>query len=307
MSASTPVRHWYGFFLSLLTAVMWGTLPIALQLLMESLDVNTITWARFLFSAVFVWLVLQRRGRLPQVRQFSMRTRLLVGVAILALMANFLLYLLGLDYLNPETTGIIIQLAPFLLMGGSVLFYGERMGLLDVLGALLLMAGLLLFFNERLGHLFESVSDYTLGVICVLLAAVTWSIYGLMQKALLRVMSSMQLTLLIYAGGAVLLLALSDPLAIFALAPLPALLLLFGCVNMVVGYGAFTEAMQVWQAAKVSAVIALAPVITILCMPLAVWWWPQHYTSSQLNLLSYIGAALVVGGSLLSSLGKRRT
>lgn len=307
MSAATPVRHWYGFFLSLLTAVMWGTLPIALQLLMESLDVNTITWARFLFSAVFVWLVLQRRGSLPPLRQFSMRTRLLVGVAILALMANFLLYLLGLDYLNPETTGIIIQLAPFLLMGGSVLFYGERMGPLDVLGALLLMGGLLLFFNERLAHLFESASDYTLGVICVLLAAVTWSIYGLMQKALLRVMSSMQLTLLIYAGGAVLLFALSDPLAIFALAPLPALLLLFGCLNMVVGYGAFTEAMQVWQAAKVGAVIALAPVITIVCMPLAVWWWPQHYMSSQLNQWSYIGAVLVVGGSILSSLGKRRT
>lgn len=307
MDRPSTERHWYGFFLSLLTAFMWGTLPIALQLLLEALDVNTITWARFVFSALFVWLVLRRRGNLPKLGEFNTRVLVLVAVAIVALMGNFLLYLVGLENLNPETTGIIIQLAPFLLMGGSVLFYGERMRPLDVFGAILLLAGLGLFFNERLGLLFQSASDYTLGVVCVLLAAVSWSIYGLMQKALLRVMSSMQLTLLIYTGGAVLLLVLSNPVAIFGLSALPAFLLFFGCLNMVVGYGAFTEAMHVWQAAKVSAVIALAPVITILCMPLAVWLWPQYYTSSQLNLLSYLGAVLVVGGSMLSSLGKRRT
>lgn len=299
-------RHWYGLFLSLLTALMWGTLPIALQLLMQSLDVNTITWARFVFSAAFVWIVLQRRGQLPQLRGFDRRTLVLTSIAIVALMANFLLYLVGLDHLNPEASGIIIQLAPFLLMAGSVLFYGERMTPLDIVGAVVLFAGLLLFFNERLGLLFGGLSDYTFGVVAMLLAALTWSIYGLMQKTLLRVMNSMQLTLLIYTGGAVLLLFFSAPAAIVELGWLPLLVLLYGCMNMVLGYGAFTEAMRVWQAAKVSAVIALAPVVTIVCMPLAVWLWPNHYSSSELNLWSYLGAVLVVAGSMLSALGKTR-
>lgn len=300
-------RHWYGLFLSLLTALMWGTLPIALQLLMQSLDVNTITWARFVFSAAFVWIVLQRRGQLPQLRSFNRRTLLLTGIAIVALMANFLLYLVGLDHLNPEASGIIIQLAPFLLMAGSVLFYGEHMTRLDLVGAVVLFGGLLLFFNERLALLFGGVSDYTFGVVAMLLAALTWSIYGLMQKTLLRVMNSMQLTLLIYTGGALLLLFFSAPASIVTLGWLPLLVLLYGCMNMVLGYGAFTEAMRVWQAAKVSAVIALAPVVTIVCMPLAVWLWPNHYSSSELNFWSYLGAVLVVAGSMLSALGKRRS
>jgi drug/metabolite transporter (DMT)-like permease len=299
-------RHWYGLFLSLLTALMWGTLPIALQLLMQSLDVNTITWARFVYSAAFVWIVLQRRGELPRLRSFDRRTLLLTSVAIVALMANFLLYLVGLDHLNPEASGIIIQLAPFLLMAGSVLFYGERMTPLDVIGAVVLFGGLLLFFNERLVLLFGGLSDYTFGVVAMLSAALTWSIYGLMQKTLLRKMSSMQLTLLIYTGGGVLLLFFSAPLSIAALGWLPLVVLLYGCMNMVLGYGAFTEAMRVWQAAKVSAVIALAPVVTIVCMPLAVWLWPNYYSSSELNLWSYSGAVLVVAGSMLSALGKRR-
>ena len=237
-------RHWYGLFLSLLTALMWGTLPIALQLLLRSLDVNTITWARFVFSAAFVWIVLQRRGQLPAVHSFSRRTLLLTGVAIVALMANFVLYLEGLERLNPEASGIIIQLAPFLLMAGSVLFYGERMTPLDVIGALVLFGGLLLFFNERLSLLFGGDRSYTLGVVAMLLAAVTWSVYGLMQKTLLRVMNSMQLTLLIYTGGTALLLFFSAPLSIMELGWLPLVVLLYGCINMVLGYGAFTEAMR---------------------------------------------------------------
>lgn len=306
MTTSSNERHWYGFFLSLVTALMWGTLPMALQLLLQSLDANTITWARFVFSTAFVWIVLKRRDSLPKLQSFNRRTILLTLVAILGLVGNFVLYLVGLEYLNPETTGVVIQLAPFLLMGGSVLFHGERMYALDILGAAVLFGGLLLFFNDRLGLLFDSASAYSLGVLCVVLAAVSWSVYGLMQKSLLRVMSSMQLTLFIYGGGALVLLLVSHPLAILALSPLALVLLLFTCVNMVVGYGAFTEAMKVWQAAKVSAVIALAPVITIVCMPLAVWWWPQYFVSSQLNFLSYAGAVLVVAGSILSSLGRRR-
>lgn len=303
---NSPERNWAGLFLSLLTAFMWGTLPVALQLLVQVLDVNTITWTRFTFSAVFVAMVLQRRGQLPPLRSYSRRTLLLTSVAIIALMGNFLLYLVGLDHLNPEASGIIIQLAPFLLMGGSVLFYGERMTPLDIVGALVVFGGLLLFFNESLGLLVGGLSDYTIGVVAMLAAALTWSIYGLMQKTLLRVMSSMQLTLLIYSGGAVLTLFLSAPLAILELGWLPLLVLLYACLNMVLGYGAFTEAMRVWQAAKVSAVIALAPVITIIAMPLAVWLWPNHYSSSELNLWSYLGGALVVAGSMLSALGKSR-
>jgi drug/metabolite transporter (DMT)-like permease len=303
---SSAEKHWLGLGLSLLTAFMWGTLPIALQLLMETLDVNTITWARFLFSAVFVWVLLYRRGQLPALRSFSRRSLLLTLVAIVALAANFVLYLVGLDHLNPEAAGILIQLAPFLLMAGSVLCYGERMTPLDLIGALVLFGGLLLFFNERLGLLFGADPDYFFGVVAMLLAALTWTVYGLMQKTLLRVMSSMQLTLLIYCGGALLLLLPSNPAVILQLQTVPALVLLYACLNMVLGYGAFTEAMKVWQAAKVSAVIALAPVVTIICMPLAVWLWPAHYASSGLNFWSYIGALLVVGGSMLSALGRRR-
>jgi drug/metabolite transporter (DMT)-like permease len=300
-------RHWYGFSLSLLTALMWGVLPVVLELLLDVLDVVTITWARFVFSALFVFLLLVRTRRLPLVRSFATSVRVLVAIAVAALLGNFMLYLVGLDMLNPETTQVMIQLAPFILMFGSVLLYGERMGALEWSGAVVLIVGLLLFFNIRLQILVSGMSSYSLGVFVMVLASVSWSVYGLLQKRLLRSMNSLQLTLLIYSGGALTLLFFISPVSLLALNGVQVLALLFCCVNMVLGYGAFTEAMHVWQAAKVSAVIALAPVITMLSMVLAVRLWPEIYSSSELNILSWVGALLVVAGSMLAALGKAKS
>jgi drug/metabolite transporter (DMT)-like permease len=299
-------RHWYGFSLSLLTALMWGVLPVVLELLLDVLDVVTITWARFVFSALFVFLLLARKGKLPPVRSFAASIKGLVTIAVLALLGNFLLYLVGLDMLNPETTQVMIQLAPFILMFGSVLFYGERLGMLEWGGACVLITGLLLFFNTRLQILVSGFSTYSAGVLVMVLASVSWSIYGLLQKRLLRSMNSLQLTLLIYSGGAIALLFFISPLALASLDTVQIFALLFCCLNMVLGYGAFTEALHVWQAAKVSAVIALAPVITMLTMVAVVRLWPEIYSSSELNLLSWVGALLVVAGSMLAALGKAR-
>lgn len=300
------MRLWYGFFLSLLTAFMWGVLPVVFELLLDTLDVITITWTRFAFATLVVFLFLRQRGQVPALTGFARRTRWLLLCAVLFLLGNFLLYLMGLELLNPESTQVLIQLAPFILMFGSVFLYGERFGAVEWIGALILFAGLGFFFNDRLADLFREFSQDTLGIVFMLLAALSWGCYGLLQKSLLRSMNSVQLTLLIYAGGTLMLLLFITPVSLLQLNALQAWALLFCCLNMVIGYGAFTEALHVWQAAKVSAVIALAPVFTIFCMQIAVRFWPAHFSSSGLNLLSYLGAAMVVAGSMLAALGKQR-
>jgi len=300
------MRPLYGFWLALFTALVWGMLPVAGVLLLGHLDVVSITWARFAFSALFVLAVLYQRRQLPSLGELGMPLRWTLLVAVIALLGNFLLYLLGLNLLNPEATQTLIQIAPILLLLGSVSINGERLSMLEWSGALVLVAGLWLFFNQRLSHLFAAFGDETLGVVIMLGAAVSWAVYGLLQKRLLRTLSSIQVTLLIYAAGTLLLSPFISPFALLQLPPLQSAALLFCCLNMVFGYGAFTEAMRVWQAAKVSAVIALAPVFTIITMQLAVHGWPQHFSSSELNVTAYIGAVVVVAGSMLAALGKQR-
>ncbi|WP_438865034.1 DMT family transporter [Neptunicella sp.] len=306
MQNNPEIRHWYGFFLALTTAVMWGVLPVFLKLSLQKMDPVTITWYRFAVAALFVLLVLWRKRALAGVFRLGKKNNLLLAVASIGLIINYVFYLQGLDYLNPETAQVLIQLAPFLVMIGGIYLYKEKFSRLEWVGAVLLFAGMLLFFNNRLDELLSSLNQYSLGVIMILLAAITWAVYGLLQKRLLRVTGAKQITLVMYLAGVLALLPFSSLGTVMELSRLQLWSLAFCCANTIVGYGAFTEAMSVWHASKVSAVIALAPIVTILSMALAVRIWPEYFAVSDINWLAYVGAGLVVCGSIMASMGKSR-
>src|SRR5690606_39920531 len=74
-----------------------------------------------------------------------------------------------------------------------------------------------LFFNQRLEELFTQLTDYTLGILITLAAAFAWALYGLAQKQLLTVWSSVSIMLVIYLACAVLMLPLVTPSQILEL------------------------------------------------------------------------------------------
>ena len=300
-------RHWYGFFLSLTTAVLWGILPVFLTLSLEIMDAVTITIYRFFVAGIFVFLLLLKRKSLPRLSSLGRNKGMWLLIASLFLVVNYVANVKGLEYLNPETAQIVMQIAPFMLMLGGVVFFNERLSRLEICGAVLLFSGLMLFFNDRLADLFMSLSQFTTGVLIILLAATTWAAYALMQKPLLRVLTAKQLTLLIYIIGFCVLLPFSSVSQLMNMQMIHVLALLFCCANTIVAYGAFTEALNIWPAAKVSAVLAMSPIFTFLSMLVAVQWLPQHFTASSLDSWAYIGAAVVVAGSALTALGKPKT
>ncbi len=54
-----------GLSLALITSLLWGVMPIALKILLEGMDVYTISWYRFALSAVVVGVMLAATGQLP--------------------------------------------------------------------------------------------------------------------------------------------------------------------------------------------------------------------------------------------------
>ena len=93
---TTSGRWGYGLFLALLTALLWGILPIKLKQVLQVVDPITVTWYRLLVSGslLFAWLAAQRR--LPSMRKLAPKGKGLVLVAVLGLMGNYVLYLIGL-------------------------------------------------------------------------------------------------------------------------------------------------------------------------------------------------------------------
>jgi drug/metabolite transporter (DMT)-like permease len=206
-----------GLGFTLLTVLMWGMLPVALKVVLVVMDPVTISWYRFSLSALIA-LLWYGHKRLAEVKTLlagpSWR---LTAVAVGGLLCNYLLYIWGLDHITPGAAQILIQLAPLLLLVGSVLLFKEGFSAAQWLGVATLCAGMLLFFHQRLTNLVSTSDDYVTGIALIIGAAVTWAFYGLAQKRLMATHNAQDLLFLICVAGTVLLLPLSAPLQIRAL------------------------------------------------------------------------------------------
>ncbi len=296
-------RWLYGLSLALLTAVLWGILPIKLKEVLQVMDPITVTWYRLLVSGSLLLAYLAATRRLPRFRPLGRKGAWLVAAAIAGLTANYVLYLIGLKLLSPGTTQLVIQVAPILLLISSLFIFRERFSLGQGIGLAILLVGFGLFFNQRLGELLTSLTAYTAGVLTVLLAAFVWTFYGLAQKQLLTVWNSLQVMMVIYLGCALLITPWALPLQVLELSPLQGWLLLACCLNTLVAYGAFAEALAHWEASRVSATLAITPLVTFGSVALAASLWPDHVQPEQINTLAYGGALLVVLGSALTAIG----
>lgn len=292
-----------GLMLALTTAVLWGILPIALKIVLDVLSANTITAIRFLAAAVIVGLWLAARRKLPALNLlYNRKVAWLMLIAVVGLLSNYIMFLSGLNYLTAETGQVVIQLAPFLMMLGGIVIFKERLLLWQKVGAVTLLGGLLLFFNERLVELMLRASSETLGVLLLIAAGITWAAYALAQKQLLVNYSSKQIMYLLYVAGTICFIPVSDFTPLLTMSYLHWALLVFCCLNTVVAYGAFAEALHHWEASKVSAVLAVTPLFTILFANITGWLFPDFLQAQHLNLWSWLGALMVVTGSAVTAL-----
>lgn len=300
---STSGNRRLGFLLALVTVLLWGVLGIALKLLLVAgMDAYTITWYRLMTSAAVLGVFQARRGRLPRLRSLDGRWWGLFAIAVVGLLGNYVLFAAALNYVPPTTAQLVIQLSPILMLIGSVTIFHESFTRPQWFGVAGLIVGLALFFNERLGDLVRLSGAEAFGAALVVVAAIIWAAYALAQKQLLVTLSSVNILFLIYVVGTVLLLPLSSPGQIASLGRFELGLLAFGVFNTLAAYGCFAEALEHWEASRVSAVIALTPLVTILAVYAILAIWPSAEVGTRLDTLGLAGATLIVGGSMLTAL-----
>lgn len=285
---------------------LWGVLGISLKLLLvRGVDAYTITWYRLVASALVLAWFQASRGRLPALRTLEARHWRLLGLALVGLLGNYVLFAVALEYVPPATAQLVIQLAPLLFLIGSLVIFGEPFRPTQWTGVAIVVGGLLLFFNERLPALVSLSSAEAVGVAMVMTGAIMWATYALAQKQLLVTLSSVNILLLIYAGAAVMLLPAASPAQVFGLDGFGWGLLLFGVFNTLGAYGCFAEALQHWDASRVSAVLTLTPVVTILAVLGLLSVWPSADIGTPLDALGWSGAGLIVGGSMMAALWRQ--
>lgn len=300
-------RWQLGLALSLITVFLWGILPIALKLTLQALDVYTLTWFRFVVSFGVLALYLGARQQLPSLQKLRSRNLLgLLAIATVFLALNYWLYLLGLKLTSPANAQVLIQLAPVLMGLGALVIFKERYTLRQWVGLGILTLGLSLFFHEKLRALITAPTQYLLGCGIIVIAAAAWAVYGLAQKQLLVRLPSSNIMLVIYGTSILLFTPFAAPAQLLALSPFQWGILLFCAFNTVTAYGAFAEALQHWEASRVSAVLALTPIVTLLSIWAVSLLAPAAFEPERITILAVGGALLVVAGSMAIALKKKR-
>lgn len=297
--------HWrLGLALSAATAVFWATLPLALKLALEDIDAITLTWFRFLFAAIATAAWLGWRGQLRGYAALGGRQRGMLVLAAAMLLGNYVFYLLGVRDTSPANAQLLIQLAPLLMALGGIIVFGERFGRAQWFGMALLAFGLWLFFDDQRQR--ADNAAYGIGSAWVILAAVVWAVYALLQKQLLMRLNAMQILFAIYVLAALALTPFAQPRALLALDPLHVAVVVYCAANTVAAYGAFAEALAHWDASRVSAILALTPLLCIATIAAAHTLWPHVVAAERIGIAGYVGASLVIVGSLSVSLLARR-
>jgi drug/metabolite transporter (DMT)-like permease len=297
--------RWHlGLGLSLVTVFLWGVLPLALTITLQALDVFTVVWFRFFTAFIVLAIYLFSQKKLPTLAELRASSWQLLLIATLGLAGNYFLFTQGLALTASANAEVIIQLAGVLLSCGGLVIFHERYTLSQWLGVAVLTLGFALFFHAQLANLITAQGKYLLGSGLIVLGAIVWAIYALSQKQLLQSLTSEKIMLIIYGGCALLFTPLAKIKTIFNLDSFHFTNLLFCAFNTLIAYGAFAESLQHWPASRVSAVIALAPIITLISVWLISVISPDIIPPENISLTGIIGAFLVVSGSISIALGK---
>lgn len=302
----TTGRWKLGLALSLITAFLWGILPIALKVLLVSMDAYSITWYRFLIASSILFIYVAKKKGFPSAIKMRGSALYLLIAASIGLSGNYISYVLGLDYLSPSTATVVIQLAPIFMLVGSLIIFKERFSMWQWTGFMILLTGMFLFFNDRFDELLHSLGDYTSGVLLIIASGAIWATYALSQKQLLKTFPSETIMLCVYAAGTIFFIPFAKPSSLFSLDSAHLFLLIFCALNTLLAYGSFAEALDHWEASRVSMVLAVIPVITLIGVKLCSSLFPDFIRPDHFNSLSLAGAFLVVAGSMLCALDRSR-
>lgn len=307
---SAPRNHKLGLLLVGMAVFCWGILPIGLKLATQFTDGLTLTWLRFGAALLVTFGLQAATGGLAGFEALTRGDWCKLVIAGLLLITNYNTFVWSLDHIAPSSAQLNFQVAPFFLIFGGVVLYGERVKLVQWLLLAVLAVGMVLFFHPHLQLSASTVQGNALtGISLVLLSALAWSIYALLQKSLLNKISSQNILLVIYVMGFVVMAPATELQGLQTISAGDWAVVAFCCLNTLVAYGAFAQSMKHLDTVQVSALVALSPVVSwaaaIVCVLMA--WWPEVIIDPNLDALSIVGMLMVLGSAILVPLIGRKT
>lgn len=280
------------------TAFCWSLLAILLKYSLNYASPQFIVWFRLSFafiSFLFIYIILSKQKKSDIKKLFKPKPlNIIIGVL---LGINYIGFMQGLAETSPSNAQVLIQSAPLLLAILGILFLGETFRKKQLFGFVLTIIGFVIFFNHQLEH-FE-FSKYINGNLWILLAAVSWALYGLGQKKVSAHTNLNYINVIVFFFAALTVAPFSDFTFITTLSLNALLFLCLLGLNTVVAYFCLGYAIKTIPVSHVSPIITLNPILTLVFLKIMDIYNINYIPIEPIGFFGYIGALLVVLGVIL--------
>lgn len=292
-----------GLIFATITSFLWGFLSLVLKFSLIDFDSLTVVWFRFLmaFLVLFVWFTIKGKSSLYLLK----KPPLFLIFAGIGLGLNYLFFMLSLEYTNPTITNILIQIGPILLAAVGIFIYKEKISRNQVIGFIIALIGFGIFYYDQMSGGGEIYKKLNYGVFLIFIAAVTWVIYASFQKSLVRKYNAQQLNMVIYLIPTLMFAPFVDYSLFVSISIEGLLVLLLLGSNTLLAYGFLGEALKLAPANKISIIITLNPIITIISMAILDTFELDWLGKEATTIIGYFGAILVIFGAVLVISKKR--
>ncbi|PKQ65203.1 hypothetical protein BZG02_04385 [Labilibaculum filiforme] len=289
-------NNYKGVLYAMITALLWGFLPIFLKVSLKDLDSISVVWFRFTFafSILFIYYALSDKKQLKIIK----KPPLILVIAALALGVNYLGFMQGINYTSPSNAQITMQTAPILLALVGIFFFKEKVNGKQLLGFGIAGLGLFLFYRNQLQAFIEDADAFNTGFFWIELGAIMWVLYASLQKQLVQKHPAQLLNMVLYGIPAILYTPFVDFSAFAGLDFSSWMIVIFLGLNTLIAYGCLALAFKYTEAYKVSLIVTVNPIITLITMAILASMNVQWIKTDSLSIYSMLGAALVIGGAI---------
>ncbi|BAX80792.1 DMT family transporter [Labilibaculum antarcticum] len=296
--------NYKGVLYAMVTALLWGFLPIFLKVSLNDLDPISIVWFRFTFafSILFIYYFLTDKKQLKIIK----RPPLFLVIAALALGVNYLGFMQGINYTSPSNAQITMQTAPILLALVGIFVFKEKVNSKQLLGFGIAGLGLFLFYRNQLQVFIQDTEAFNTGFFWIELGAVMWVLYASLQKKLVLKYPPQLLNMVLYGIPAILYAPFVDFAAFSNLDFSSWMIVIFLGMNTLIAYGCLALAFKYTEAYKVSLIVTVNPIITLLTMAILASINVQWIKTDSLSIYSMLGAVLVIGGAITAVFFSRK-
>lgn len=247
-------------FALITTIFFWSSAFVGIRVGLHGYSPGALALLRYLTASIAVlpfYLTLKKR---PKVRAQDWLHLLIVGAT------GFTIYNIALNHgevtVPAGIASFIVGLIPVFTMLLAIIFLKERMNILSLLGVIISFVGIVLIaIGEHAGIQFD------MGVVYNLIAAISASVYAVMQKPLLKRYHPLQVaSIAIWLGTLLLVIYVPNLFHEIQKAPLSATLsgIYMGIFPGVIAYLAWSYALSRIPASQASTAIYTMPIVTTI-------------------------------------------